>query len=701
MDSGRSPSWAPVLSIIVNFLMSVHIDPMQCSHQQLPDGVVSAKSGSGLLRLLLLFAGLSLGLELLWKLRTPHTAIYRCILSSVSLFAIPLGAVLPTSLSHVFRCIMQSWDMSHILVLVVSLYILVSSHCPPANTTVELSKEPTRPVEIMMPSSCEKTRAGPTRFHSPTIRGPSAANPVATPAKLASERRRPLESNSLISDAPEREIQEELSLPVAPPGQSVAVAAFPIGTSSRAVAGGGISFPGIVSDGAASASKQLVAPPVWFYKGIRDLDEKEPSAVEIVEPPRADDFWKKHSLWGDVAAAKAGDRSIFTDTHHTLKAPFKSPTSVEKWLQDSQDPEYFPNQPVFSLLSPQMKDSIMRASTDIKIPPKSPPKFYWLLLRFVYSSSQLQDPKHSWWYEDPTAKDGNTAPDNFCLVLQELQKYPDVFVTYSDFHRLIWFYFEGLKWAYPNGETSAIAITRIDWIRSRPLLGVRDAKKKFSDLLEILREPDKLLNVNKDLAESKHLTVKDDNLKAQVWSGTNRSLMTIAHEQFFDVLLFAPLDCMISLIEQVCIAMVPGGCVIKHPRAQLETGANLEHDESWWRLENSDMNINRLKFTFWMHNARGFKIPKPPSFCNGAENPDQADYLRKEDFVCEAVEYFKKLWNAPQFQNFHPSLVCFPSLPVLCSIFASSLTRVLSFNTLPFPSFFSWPWSCSIALATS
>lgn len=543
MDSGRSPPWAPVLSIIVNLLMSVHIDPVQCSHQQLPDGVVSAKSGSGLLRLLLLFAGLSLGLELLWKLRTPHTAIYRCILSSVSLFAIPLGAVLPTSLSHVFRCIMQSWDMSHILVLVVSLYILVSSHCPPANTTVELSKEPTRPVEIMMPSSCEKTRAGPTCFHSPSIRGPSAANPVTTPAKLASERRRPLESNSLISDAPEREIQEESSLPVAPLGQSTAAAAFPIGTSLRAVAGGGISFPGIVSDGAASASKQRVAPPVWFYEGIRDLDEKEPEKKGGgVKPPQADDFWKKHSLWCDVDAAEAGDPDIFRDTHHTLEVPFKG-TTVEKWLLDSQDPEYFSNQPVFSLLSPQMKDSIMRAYTQIPSHSSPPPKFYWLLLRFVYSSSQMQDPKHSWWYKEPTAKDGNTAPDNFCLVLQELQKYPGVFVTYSNFHRLIWFYFEGLKRDYHSGKTSEItrmdnAIKRMDWIRSRPLLGVQNAKKQFLELLEKLKKPQELLKDN--LAESKCLTVTDENLKAQVCICNNFSFIIVAHELLFDVFVTPP-----------------------------------------------------------------------------------------------------------------------------------------------------------------
>jgi hypothetical protein len=523
MDSGRSPPWAPVLSIVVNFLMSVHIDPIQCSHQQLPDGVVNAKSGSGLHRLLLLFGGLSLGLQLLWKLRTPQTAIYRCIISSVSLFAIPLGAILPTSLRHVFRCIMQSWDMSHILVLVVSAYILVSSHCPPANTTVELSKEPTRPVEPMIPPSSAKRHAGPTYFPSPNIRGPPAASPVATPAKLASERRRPVESNSLISDAPEREIQEESSLPVVPRGQSSAGTAFQIGTSLHAVAGGGISFPGIVSGGAASLSKQRDPPPVWFYEGIRELHQREPSVDENVEAPHADDFWKKHSLWGDVGAVEAGDRVVFTDTHHTLKAPFKGPTTVEKWLNDSQNPEYFSNQHVFSLLNQQKKDSI----SDIKIPP---PKFYWLLLRFVYSSSQMKDPKESWWYQvvDPTEKHGETAPDNFCLVLQELQKYPDVFVTYSDFHRLIWFYFEGVKLAYPNGEASTI--TRMDWIRSRPLLGVRGAKQQFSELLGILKKPDELLNgkIYGNLAESKCLTANDR--KAQVRSGTNCNFTIISHE---------------------------------------------------------------------------------------------------------------------------------------------------------------------------
>jgi hypothetical protein len=429
--------------------------------------------------------------------------------------------------------------MSHILVLIVSAYILLSSHCPPANTTVELSKEPTRPVEPMIPYSCEKKRVGPTYFASPTI-------PIrtATPAKLASERRRPVASNSFVSDAPEPEIQEESFSPVVPSSLSEAGSAFPIGIPLRSVAGGGISFAGSASDKGVSVSKHRDPLPICFFEGIQNHDESEPSVENVVanEAPSADDFWKRHNFWGDSKGnleANQKESVVFIDTHKTNQKPYTSPTTVETWLklscQDAVDPEYFSKQHVLSLVSQQMRLSIMRASNDIKIfkpgsteliafeAAKNPRKFYWLLLRFVYSSSQMRDPKtESWWYQDvdPTEKVRETAPDNFCLVLQELQKYPDVFDKYSNFHQLIFYYFEGLKSAYPSGGTNdqrKTHINCINWVRSRLLLGVRDAKTKFSELLELLND-----NKGPRLMESKHLMLNDDPkpVKAQVRSGT-------------------------------------------------------------------------------------------------------------------------------------------------------------------------------------
>lgn len=171
---------------------------------------------------------------------------------------------------------------------------------------------------------------------------------------------------------------------------------------------------------------------------------------------------------------------------------------------------------------------------------------------------------------------------------------------------------------------------------------------------------------------------------------------------------------MISLIEQVCIAMVPGGCVIKHPHAELEVGvgAKLEPNESLWNLDWPDADaaedsalINRLKFTFWMHNARGFanrlcrrelKTGLPCAFFFDKANRsdpqnDYSDHLRKKNFVHEAVEYFKKLWNAPNFRDsenseFHPSLVM---LPFVCaSLYPCILTRVFNPPRPPSPLLF-------------
>ena len=138
--------------------------------------------------------------------------------------------------------------------------------------------------------------------------------------------------------------------------------------------------------------------------------------------------------------------------------------------------------------------------------------------------------------------------------------------------------------------------------------------------------------------------------------------------------------CMISLIEQVCIAMVPGGCVIKHPLAELAAGASLERNESFWLPKNC-ADINHLKFTFWMHNARGFRFPER-SVNDIRYMFDKNDCLRKEHFVDEAVEYFKKLWNAPQFRNFHPSLVF---LPFVAALLYPCIVLDSCFNILSLP----------------
>ncbi len=99
--------------------------------------------------------------------------------------------------------------------------------------------------------------------------------------------------------------------------------------------------------------------------------------------------------------------------------------------------------------------------------------------------------------------------------------------------------------------------------------------------------------------------------------------------------------------------MVPGGCFIKHPGASLDADAN--SGNIWSKNQPTEDNPAPRIFAFWMHNARGIKNPKL-NYCGEVED----NYWRKEHLVCEAVEYFKKLWKDREFQTFHPSLVFHP-----------------------------------------
>jgi hypothetical protein len=98
---------------------------------------------------------------------------------------------------------------------------------------------------------------------------------------------------------------------------------------------------------------------------------------------------------------------------------------------------------------------------------------------------------------------------------------------------------------------------------------------------------------------------------------------------------------------QVCIAMVPGGCIMKHPDACRREPEDVPALSFLGQSQQIPVDKNLLQWSFWMHNARG-------SF-NGFT--DDANFLRKgvpsnalanvykEDLSNEVHSFFKQMWT--------------------------------------------------------
>jgi hypothetical protein len=349
-------------------------------------------------------------------------------------------------------------------------------------------------MNLFVPEPVEKKSLTPTSFLRPSA-SPSSRK---FPAKLASAQRSRAANSDEITDGL---VAVEKSYPRVIRAASPAVLTDVVAPVT-AVAGVSVRFDSSINPiNAAKESVVVVArklrdpPPVDLWAPIVVPDRFDQPCVEQEDhiSPHADDFWKKHQLWGNQ------DKEFFDDIYHTTEKPFGDGGSIQQWIQMScqsstSDCKYLDYQPVARRgLSAAQRDALNKELQ--RVSSNNVDKFYWLLLRLVYSSSKLQHPEKSWWYsKDGDCKDG--APNNLCSVLREIQREGiDVFSRYSKFNDIIHYHVEGLKSAHEKKTLKDSAITEfIHWVRSRPLLGVRDARHKFERLLQFLENPLAILN---------------------------------------------------------------------------------------------------------------------------------------------------------------------------------------------------------------
>jgi hypothetical protein len=507
----QSPKWVPFFTCGVNLFLCFSNDHGECNRFKLPDGTLTPFKWFGGLRLILLFACLCLGLQLLCMLpigmknendetRLRRSVRRNCILTSLSLFAVPLFAIPPWTFGEIFRCLMHSWSFFHFVALAVSLRFVVVAHYPTSNKRAVLIEEPVRPFEpIIMDrnksETVEKKSLTPTSFSRPSA---SPAN-RKLPAKLSSTLRSRLTKSDEVTDgllAVER-IYPSISLSTSP--ATIVYTSAP----AAAVAGGGVSFGGGISFTNAAiesavpkgARKSREPPPAELWAPIIAMGGFDLPSVksDANESPQADDFWKKHRLWGSQ------DKEFFDDVHQTTQKPFGDGDSIQQWIRRScrssaPAGKYLDDQLVVNRgLSAALRDALNEELQ--RVCPSNDEKFYWLLLRLVYSSSKLQHPEKSWWYSKD-GESGDAVPNNFCSVLREIQRAGfDVFPKYSMFNDVIHYHFEGLKLAFEQKTLSESAFEDcVQWVRSRPLLGVWDAKTKFERLLKFLEDPCAILD---------------------------------------------------------------------------------------------------------------------------------------------------------------------------------------------------------------
>lgn len=532
LEGTPSPIWVPFFTLLVNVFVSFHDnDPVQCIRYQLPDGTFTSFKNFGVQRLLILFTCFFSVFQVLWKLPI-STEIdikrYRCILTSFSLFVMPLGRIPPWYYRDFFCCVMQSWGFVHWFTLFMSLYIVICAYYPPPNKRVALEEAPVRPVEPMhtyTPEAVKKKSFTPSSMLSLPISPEIPKNRI--PAKVASERRSRLTNSAEVTDRLERKQDRHEVVPaaLAAPAYGSALASAPASTffSSAPI---GSSVPKV------GGKKRDPCPSRVFVPAAARV--KSPSAAKE-EAPNDDDFWKKHGLWGEVVLAKKSDGKeikFFKDVNRTTQKPFTDSKKIQQWIEEScresaGEGKYLDQHHVIKDLGGgqrndlhQALDRVARSSSNSN---KAAEKFYWLLLRLVYSSSKLQhgEIEESWWFK----KDDDT-PNNFCSVLREIHKADvDVFTTYSRFNKVVYYHFEGLEIAYSKKPERIEQC--IDWFRSLPLLGVRNAKTHFEELLKVLAKPSAILDI-KPLSESRLKlltkdTFEDENsyVEARVSARTN------------------------------------------------------------------------------------------------------------------------------------------------------------------------------------
>lgn len=115
---------------------------------------------------------------------------------------------------------------------------------------------------------------------------------------------------------------------------------------------------------------------------------------------------------------------------------------------------------------------------------------------------------------------------------------------------------------------------------------------------------------------------------------------------------------------QVNIALIPGGCLLRHPDATLAGLTPEELKQRKWRK--NDLTSENLRVSFWLHNAR---CVSEDAVLGTRESP----ILNREDLKNEAVEFFcrfviEKVQKHRLQMSLFPSVVCFPQVCVICAL---------------------------------
>lgn len=115
---------------------------------------------------------------------------------------------------------------------------------------------------------------------------------------------------------------------------------------------------------------------------------------------------------------------------------------------------------------------------------------------------------------------------------------------------------------------------------------------------------------------------------------------------------------MTSYTRQVCMASVPGGCVIAHPQTNLANHAALLVDgwNPWPKEVSFDTSADILKISFWMHNARCLRKSILRKIVKGDM---QSSPVSKADLAAEAHQFFSRFWSSESTKRHHPAVVCF------------------------------------------
>ena len=156
----------------------------------------------------------------------------------------------------------------------------------------------------------------------------------------------------------------------------------------------------------------------------------------------------------------------------------------------------------------------------------------------------------------------------------------------------------------------------------------------------------------------------------------------------------------IDFCVQVCIAMVPGGCVIRHPDVKLEPAEPVDPPNKWtlWEPEiaqplDTQSKINLLNISYWMHNARC--CFRRGLFYFEREEGTEPEVVERKHLIDEAGYFFEQLWHKKKF-DYHPAFVSLAFLlSECCAFFVTRLPAFVILNSLR------WRRSCLIESATS